>query len=223
MVRQQILILSYKGSNPFIPKSETCEVIIMLKFFFCFFLFLTTVCGIFVIIADNAINSVLSLIGCFINSSIVLLCCGLDFFALVFVAIYVSVIAILFLFILMFLNIPYYFTNNWILNLSKLTLLFVLFYFIFVNYFMPEINTLLYLKPARYTGILNLLDLTNSIEIIATYLYTDYMIYLILAAIILFFAMLGAIMILQQYRLNWFTIFKQRGLRIIELLNRYKK
>jgi NADH:ubiquinone oxidoreductase subunit 6 (subunit J) len=191
--------------------------------FFFFFLFLTIICGIFVILSDNAINSVLSLIGCFINSSIVLLCCGLDFFALVFVAIYVSVIAILFLFILMFLNIPYSFKNNWLLNLSKLFLLFLLFHFIFTNYFLPEINTILYLKPARYTGILNILDYTNSVDVIATYLYTDYMIYLILAAIILFFAMLGAIMILQQYQFNWAVIFKQRGLRLSQLLKRYRK
>jgi NADH:ubiquinone oxidoreductase subunit 6 (subunit J) len=195
----------------------------MIKFFFFFFLFLTIICGIFVILSDNAINSVLSLIGCFINSSIVLLCCGLDFFALVFVAIYVSVIAILFLFILMFLNIPYSFKNNWLLNLSKLFLLFLLFHFIFTNYFLPEINTILYLKPARYTGILNILDYTNSVDVIATYLYTDYMIYLILAAIILFFAMLGAIMILQQYQFNWAVIFKQRGLRLSQLLKRYRK
>jgi NADH:ubiquinone oxidoreductase subunit 6 (subunit J) len=195
----------------------------MIKFFFFFFLFLTIICGIFVILSDNAINSVLSLIGCFINSSIVLLCCGLDFFALVFVAIYVSVIAILFLFILMFLNIPYSFKNNWLLNLSKLFLLFLLFHFVFTNYFLPEINTILYLKPARYTGILNILDYTNSVDVIATYLYTDYMIYLILAAIILFFAMLGAIMILQQYQFNWAVIFKQRGLRLSQLLKRYRK
>jgi NADH:ubiquinone oxidoreductase subunit 6 (subunit J) len=147
----------------------------------------------------------------------------LDFFALVFVAIYVSVIAILFLFILMFLNIPYSFKNNWLLNLSKLFLLFLLFHFIFTNYFLPEINTILYLKPARYTGILNILDYTNSVDVIATYLYTDYMIYLILAAIILFFAMLGAIMILQQYQFNWAVIFKQRGLRLSQLLKRYRK
>jgi len=195
----------------------------MIKCFFFFFLFLTIICGIFVILSDNAINSVLSLIGCFINSSIVLLCCGLDFFALVFVAIYVSVIAILFLFILMFLNIPYSFKNNWLLNLSKLFLLFLLFHFVFTNYFLPEINTILYLKPARYTGILNILDYTNSVDVIATYLYTDYMIYLILAAIILFFAMLGAIMILQQYQFNWAVIFKQRGLRLSQLLKRYRK
>jgi NADH:ubiquinone oxidoreductase subunit 6 (subunit J) len=98
-----------------------------------------------------------------------------------------------------------------------------LFHFVFTNYFLPEINTILYLKPARYTGILNILDYTNSVDVIATYLYTDYMIYLILAAIILFFAMLGAIMILQQYQFNWAVIFKQRGLRLSQLLKRYRK
>lgn len=195
----------------------------MIKYFFSFFLFLTILCGIFVILADNAINSVLSLIGCFINSSIVLICCGLDFFALVFVAIYVSVIAILLLFILMFLNIPYSFKNNWFLNLAKLFVLFIFFHVVFSNYFLPEITTILDLKPARYIGILNLLDCTNSIDVIATFLYTDYLIYIILAAMILFFTMLGAIMILQQYQMNWYRVFKHRGLRLTELLQRYKK
>jgi NADH-quinone oxidoreductase subunit J len=194
----------------------------MLEYFFIFFLFMTLICGIFVILSDNAINAVLSLIGCFINSSIILICCGLDFFALVFVAIYVSVIAILFLFILMFLNIPYSFKNDWVNSLLKLFLILLIFFFFFDVFFMPEINLILYLKPARYTGILTIMDYTNSIEIIATYLYTDYMIYLILAGIILFFAMLGAIMLLQQYQFNWVTIFKQRGLKLNEILKKYK-
>lgn len=195
----------------------------MLEYFYLFFLFMTLLCGIFVILSDNAINAVLSLIGCFINSSIILICCGLDFFALVFVAIYVSVIAILFLFILMFLNIPYIFKNTWMLTLFTLFSLLLLFSFFFDYCFLPELNNIIYCKPARYTNILNLIDYTNSIEIIATYLYTDYLIYLILAGIILFFAMLGAIMLLQQYQFNWVSLFKQRGLKLIDIIKKYNK
>ena len=73
-----------------------------LFYFFCFF-------GLFsafmVIRAKNPVYSVLFLILVFCNSAGLLLLLNLDFFALIFLIVYVGAIAVLFLFVVMMLNI----------------------------------------------------------------------------------------------------------------------
>ena len=63
------------------------------------------VSGIMVIQARNPVHSVLFLILVFFNSAGLLLLLGLDFFALIFLVVYVGAIAVLFLFVIMMLNI----------------------------------------------------------------------------------------------------------------------
>ena len=63
------------------------------------------VSGIMVIQARNPVHSVLFLILVFFNSAALLLLLGLDFFALIFLVVYVGAIAVLFLFVVMMLNI----------------------------------------------------------------------------------------------------------------------
>jgi NADH:ubiquinone oxidoreductase subunit 6 (subunit J) len=72
-----------------------------------FYLFstLTILSGIMVIRAKNPVHSVLFLILVFCNVSGLLILLGLDFFAMVFLVVYVGAIAVLFLFVVMMLNI----------------------------------------------------------------------------------------------------------------------
>ena len=63
------------------------------------------VSGIMVIEAKNPVHSVLFLILVFFNCAGLLLLLGLDFFALIFLVVYVGAIAVLFLFVVMMLNI----------------------------------------------------------------------------------------------------------------------
>ena len=74
---------------------------------FLFYLFssLTLVSGALVIQARNPVHSVLFLILVFFNASGLLVLLGLDFFALIFLVVYVGAIAVLFLFVVMMLNI----------------------------------------------------------------------------------------------------------------------
>jgi NADH:ubiquinone oxidoreductase subunit 6 (subunit J) len=72
-----------------------------------FYLF-STLCilsGIMVIRSKNPVHSVLFLILVFCNASGLLILLGLDFFAMVFLVVYVGAIAVLFLFVVMMLNI----------------------------------------------------------------------------------------------------------------------
>jgi NADH:ubiquinone oxidoreductase subunit 6 (subunit J) len=72
---------------------------------FTIFAFLALVAGFCVIKAKNPVYSVLFLILVFCNVSGILVLLGLDFFAMVFLVVYVGAIAVLFLFVVMMLNV----------------------------------------------------------------------------------------------------------------------
>jgi NADH:ubiquinone oxidoreductase subunit 6 (subunit J) len=74
---------------------------------FLFYLFasLSIASGVMVIRARNPVHSVLFLILVFCNAAGLLLLLGLDFFAMIFLVVYVGAIAVLFLFVVMMLNI----------------------------------------------------------------------------------------------------------------------
>ena len=73
-----------------------------LFYFFCFFVLFS---AFMVIRAKNPVYSVLFLILVFCNSAGLLLLLNLDFFALIFLIVYVGAIAVLFLFVVLMLNI----------------------------------------------------------------------------------------------------------------------
>jgi len=72
---------------------------------FYFFSSLALVSAIIVIQSKNPVHSVLFLIFVFCNTAGLLLLLGLDFFAMIFLVVYVGAIAVLFLFVVMMLNI----------------------------------------------------------------------------------------------------------------------
>ena len=72
---------------------------------FSLFASIALISGVMVIRARNPVHSVLFLIVVFCSSSGLLMLLGLDFFAMVFLVVYVGAIAVLFLFVVMMLNI----------------------------------------------------------------------------------------------------------------------
>lgn len=88
----------------------------MLSFLFNVFAGLALLSGIMVIRAKNPVYSVLFLILVFCNASGLLLLLNLDFFAMVFLVVYVGAIAVLFLFVVMMLNIKLAEINDTILR-----------------------------------------------------------------------------------------------------------
>ena len=79
--------------------------IIMLSVLFYVFACFALLSGIMVIRAKNPVYSVFFLILVFCNVSGLLLLLNLDFFAMVFLVVYVGAIAVLFLFVVMMLNV----------------------------------------------------------------------------------------------------------------------
>jgi len=72
---------------------------------FYFFSSLALLSGVMVIRAKNPVHSVLFLILVFCNAAGLLILLDLDFFAMIFLVVYVGAIAVLFLFVVMMLNI----------------------------------------------------------------------------------------------------------------------
>lgn len=72
---------------------------------FSLFATIALISGVMVIRARNPVHSVLFLIVVFCSSSGLLMLLGLDFFAMIFLVVYVGAIAVLFLFVVMMLNI----------------------------------------------------------------------------------------------------------------------
>lgn len=77
----------------------------MLSVLFYVFAFFALLSGVMVIRSKNPVYSVLFLILVFCNVSGLLLLLNLDFFAMVFLVVYVGAIAVLFLFVVMMLNV----------------------------------------------------------------------------------------------------------------------
>ena len=162
--------------------------------------------GIMVIQSRNPVHSVLFLILVFFNSAGLLILLGLDFFAMVFLVVYVGAIAVLFLFVVMMLNIKLAEISEKKLRYLPiggfLGLLFLGEMVLIVNNdlipwlgsaelwtAMPQTN------PGPWTSWSQLLEAVTPLESVGALLYTYYFYFFIIASLILLVAMLGAIVL----------------------------
>ncbi len=101
-----------------------------MDFLFYFFSSLALLSGVMVIQSRNPVYSVLFLILVFFNTAGLLILLQLDFFAMIFLVVYVGAIAVLFLFVVMMLNIKKHEINEKKLRYLPVgVMLFVLFLF----------------------------------------------------------------------------------------------
>jgi NADH-quinone oxidoreductase subunit J len=159
-------------------------------------------CGTLVIGVQNPIHSILFLVLVFFNGSIILMMLGVDFFALIFLIVYVGAIVILFLFMVMMLKIKH-------INVSQKLLDFFPYASFIIGIFLIEIltyNKFLGLSTIKDNFItlfsLNWNDTVFSIgnsagnvENLGQVLYTTYVLPFLEAGFILFLSMVGAIVI----------------------------
>lgn len=164
---------------------------------FYMFSSLALISGIMVIQSRNPVHSVLFLILVFLNSSGLLILLGLDFFAMIFIVVYVGAIAVLFLFVVMMLNIKIAEINEKKLRYlpigGVLGLLFLFEIFLIIdNDLIPLLSNIKYLEYIEWSYFL---ENVNNIEAIGLLVYTYYFYFFILASIILLVAMIGAIVL----------------------------
>ena len=177
-----------------------------------FYLFssLALLSGIMVIQSRNPVYSVLFLILVFFNAAGLLLLLGLDFFAMIFLVVYVGAIAVLFLFVVMMLNIKLAEMNEKKLRYLPvggfLGCIFLFEIFLIVdNDLIPLISSGSAGTPDLWVGRVesllyftewsHLINTLSNISALGLLIYTYYFYYFLVASLILLVAMVGAILL----------------------------
>lgn len=154
----------------------------------------------FVISSRNPIHSVMSLVLVFLSSAGLLFCLNAEFLALCFIIVYVGAIAILFLFIVMMLEVKI--GDNSLSFFANGPVNYLLIFFFFLEIASPLIqfigsfdSVFLDSNYFFYVSWLEQIDYITNINLIGQLLYTYYFVYFLMAGLILYIAMIGALML----------------------------
>lgn len=162
-----------------------------------------TICSaIFMVLSISPINAVLFLIFVFVNLSIIFILLNIDFLGFIFLMIYVGAVAVLFLFVIMMFNMKKVERDNTsYLTIGSVILMIYLLQFFYILVY----NNILYV-PSLFDNNNNsyvfykyhYFDDSNRYMIIkklGLLLYNEYFPCLIVCGVILFVAMIGAIIL----------------------------
>jgi len=159
----------------------------------------------FVIAPRNPIHSVGALIFIVLNFVFLLINLEAEYLALIFVAVYLGAVSVLFLFIVMMLNIKgIHFNKEIIYSLPIGFLLGLIFAFFIIFSFIDLIdnnNIIEYFIPF-YENWYSIFVKISDIEVFGTILYTEYAPCLLIVGIILLIAMIGAIVLTKVNYVN---------------------
>jgi NADH-quinone oxidoreductase subunit J len=163
-----------------------------------FLTFLLVLSGLFVLISDNPVHSVLFLILTFCNASAILFLFNAEFLGLIFIIIYVGAIAVLFLFVVMMLNVKIYSSSNFFYYPFLLLGGFILAVqiFLFLEKAFSGSSFLLSDSTAHFTL---LLDSLNGIDLFGQSLFNYFLVCVLIAGLILLVAMIGAITLTMNF------------------------
>lgn len=166
------------------------------EFFLIFFFITILSTSSLLLFVENPIHSLVLLIVVFLNASGILIIFNFDFIALLLIIIYVGALAVLFLFILMMLDIHFIatFKTDWFVFVFFSSLLSI---FLFSQTFNNTFNFLACTGSDFFTlstdlWVTHLIEINNC----ATFgyvLYNHYMLFFLLAGLILLLALLGAV------------------------------
>lgn len=171
----------------------------ILIFLFCFLIVLNSL---FVILAENQVYSILFLILVFVNSALLLLLFQIDFVSIIILVIYVGAIAVLFLFIIMMINIKIVLIQESMYRYLPIgfficvCFLFEIFFAIDFQFFNNiSVNTLSNTGFVFHINWFNFLYKVDLISSISECVYAYKWYYFIMCSVILFLAMVGAIVL----------------------------
>lgn len=167
--------------------------------FFYLFALVAVGSGLMVVLARNPVHSVLFLILTFVAAAGLFLLAGAEFLALILIVVYVGAVAILFLFVVMMLDIDFGRVKRDTLKYAPIgviigvVLLAELVIAATGNYYDPQ------MALATSMPIPSLEEVSN-IEALGSVLYTRYILFFQLAGLILFVAMVGAIVLTLRHK-----------------------
>ena len=167
--------------------------------FFYLFALVAVGSGLMVVLARNPVHSVLFLILTFVAAAGLFLLAGAEFLALILIVVYVGAVAILFLFVVMMLDIDFGRVKRDTLKYAPIgviigvVLLAELVIAATGNYYDPQmaVATSMPIPP---------LEVVSNIAALGSVLYTRYILFFQLAGLILFVAMVGAIVLTLRHK-----------------------
>ncbi|RYD30034.1 MAG: NADH-quinone oxidoreductase subunit J [Sphingomonadales bacterium] len=169
--------------------------------FFYVFAAVTIGAAIMVVLSRNPVHSVLFLILTFVAAAGLFLLTGAEFLALILIVVYVGAVAVLFLFVVMMLDVDFVALKRGALDYAPIgaiigiVLLAELVIAVTGNVYSPTLATATaYPTPALAT--------TSNIEALGFILYTRYVYFFQIAGLILFVAMIGAIVLTLRHKVG---------------------
>lgn len=183
--------------------------------FFYLFAGLLLVSSLGVILFRNPVYSVLCLIFCFTNVAGLFVLLGAEFLAMSLVVVYVGAVAVLFLFVIMMLNINIAEIKNQFAGSQSIGVLIALIF-------------LCDLALVAFTGVMNFegavvpiaereISAPTNTHMLGSVIYTDYLVQFQLAGLVLFVAMIGAIVLAHR------NLDTSKGQNIRKQLNRTRE
>jgi NADH-quinone oxidoreductase subunit J len=173
-------------------------------YFFIIFKFFIYFSALMVVLARNPIYSVLFLVLVFCNAAALVILLGAEFLAFVFIVVYVGAIAVLFLFVVMMINFKMIEISTSLLTYFPLSAYIIAILSFEFSVLFSE-NSVLVGKSVFDISYSNWFDLVNhvtNIEALGLLLYTHFAVVFMIAAMILFLAMLGSISLTLLHRSN---------------------
>ncbi|MEX6507517.1 NADH-quinone oxidoreductase subunit J [Jiella sp. M17.18] len=167
--------------------------------FFYIFAFIAVGSALGVVFSKNPVHSVLFLILTFVAAAGLFLLAGAEFLALILIVVYVGAVAILFLFVVMMLDLDFGRMKVRALEYAPIgaiigvVLLAELIIAVTGSYYNPQ--------PAVVTALpMPPLEAVSNIQALGGVLYTRYILFFQLAGLILFVAMIGAIVLTLRHK-----------------------
>lgn len=167
--------------------------------FFYLFAFVVTASAFMVIAARNPVHSVLFLILTFVNAAGLFLLTGAEFLAMILLVVYVGAVAVLFLFVVMMLDVDFTELKSGALQYAPIgavigLILVAELVIVLGGYaFAPELaGTVAMPTPA--------LAERHNTAAIGDFLYTDFIYYFQISGMVLFVAMIGAIVLTLRHK-----------------------
>ncbi|WP_102958285.1 NADH-quinone oxidoreductase subunit J [Mangrovicella endophytica] len=167
--------------------------------FFYLFALVTVGSAVSVVVARNPVHAVLFLILTFVSAAGLFLLTGAEFLALILIVVYVGAVAILFLFVVMMLDLDLGDIKRGALDYAPIgaiigvILLAELIIVVTGNYFDPQLSVATAMPTPPLAEVSN-------IRALGSVLYTRYVFFFQLAGLILFVAMIGAIVLTLRHK-----------------------
>ena len=175
---------------------------------------LTILSSFFVVFSSNPVHSVLFLIFSFFNVAVIFLLSNAEFLAMTLIIVYVGAVAVLFLFVVMMLNINEVIVKEGFLRYFPLGLILISIFLTELIVVFKDID--LFGASESGINIESLVSLGNeNTKSLGLFLYTDFFIIFQISGFLLLVAMIGAIVLAHDEKVNakGQNVFRQKRIK----------